>query len=85
MLIIIMATEFKKADKLAVFRENITEGQEVIYYDRLSSKEFKAKVLSKEGMDKNLELMFFKLLIYDYGEDGDYLVITCELNIFELK
>lgn len=67
--------------RLWVFRENLKPGDLVFYLDRYTSKYFAATILSKVVVyDEHT-----KWRIEVHSEDGDYDIITSELNLFDKK
>lgn len=67
--------------RLWVFRENLKPGDLVFYLDRYTSKYFAATILSKVVVyDEHT-----KWSISVHSEDGDYVIITSELNLFDKK
>lgn len=67
--------------RLWVFRENLKPGDLVFYLDRHTSKYLAATILSKVVVyDEHT-----KWSIGVHSEDGDYVIITSELNLFDKK
>lgn len=71
----------RKQNKLAYFRESIKPGDLVFFLDRTTRKYLAATVIKKYPCSR--EHIMWGIDVH--SEDGNYSVITSELNIFDKK
>ena len=81
LLIVLMYITYINAGRLAEFRESIIPNQLVFFLDRPTNKYLAATTIKKERVYSEHTLWRVEI----HSEDGDYTLITSELNLFDKK
>lgn len=81
LLIVLMYITYINLGRLSTFRKSITPNQLVFFLDRRANKYLAATAIKAEKVYSEHTIWRVKV----HSEDGDYLIITSELNLFDKK